>query len=468
MGGFHHVGCAGCTDIFEAENCPLAALGPAGDPSTRLNRTAAGSAPAGATAAEPVADVVPPAAAAAPPSGRAPRGARVPAAVVAFGVVSLLTDLSTEAVNAILPLYVTAVLGMGPLAYGLIDGIYQGVSAAVRILGGWWSDVSRRPKWISFIGYAVAAVSKVALLFATGFGTIAAVVAVDRLGKGVRSGPRDALIASASTPARLGRDFGVHRALDTVGASLGPLAAFAILAAIPWGAGGYRTVFVMSAAVAILGLVVLVTTVPDLRGVSRKVKKWGRWQDLRTPAMLRLYVVAGMLGLGTIGDGFIYLTLSQGDTVAAQYFPLLFVGTNVAFLALSVPLGKLADRVGRATVFIGGHVGLLAMYGLLLVGGSSLAWVAAVLFLSGLYYAATDGVISALTAQVVGEQSRASGISAAQTVVAIARFGSSLGFGLAWQLWGSTTAVLIIAGLLAAAAAVSVPLLRPWLRPVSA
>ncbi len=224
----------------------------------------------------------------------------------------------------------------------------------------------------------------------------------------------------------------------------------------------------MSAGVAILGLVVLVAAVPDLRGLSRKVKKWGRWQDLRAPGMIRLYIVAGLLGLGTIGDGFIYLTLSQREAVAAQYFPLLFVGTNVAFLALSVPLGRLADRIGRATVFIGGHVALLAMYVLLLAGHDSLLWVAGVLALSGCYYAATDGVISALTAQVVGEQSRASGISATQTVVAVARFGSSIGFGLIWQLMGRTAAVTIIAVLLAVAVSSSSILLRPWLRRATA
>jgi MFS family permease len=393
---------------------------------------------------------------------------KVPAAVVAFGTVSLLTDLASEAVNAILPLYVTAVLGLGPLAYGFIDGIYQGASAAVRILGGWWSDVSRRPKWVSFLGYATSAVSKVMLLFAGGFAGIASAVTVDRLGKGLRTGPRDALIANASTPKDMGKNFGVHRTMDTLGALIGPLVAFAILAAIPWGAGGYTTIFVISAAVSALGLVVLVVMVPDLRSARRNQpkKKWGRWADLRTPRMIRLYVMAGLLGLGTIGDGFIYLTLSQGDALAARYFPLLFVGTNLTFMALSVPLGKLADRIGRGTVFVGGHLALLVMYVLLIRGNQGAWWVVAVLALSGAYYAATDGVIAALTAQVVRPQSRASGISATQTVVALARFGSSIGFGIMWQFYGSTVAVTVMSALLAVALAAAAVLIRPWLRRV--
>ena len=195
---------------------------------------------------------------------------RVPTAVLAFGVVSLLTDVSSEAVAAVLPLYITVVLGMGPLAYGFIDGIYQGVSAAVRILGGWWSDSTKRPKWVAFVGYLASAISRVALLLVSGFASIAAVIAVDRLGKGLRTGPRDSLIATASDPADLGRNFGVHRAMDTAGALAGPLLAFDVLAAIPLGVGGYRAVFVFSAAFALLGVVVLALAVPDLRTARGK------------------------------------------------------------------------------------------------------------------------------------------------------------------------------------------------------
>ena len=156
-----------------------------------------------------------------------------------------------------LPLYITAVLGMGPLAYGFIDGIYQGVSAAVRILGGWWSDSTKRPKWVAFVGYFASALSRVGLLLATGFASITAVIAIDRLGKGLRTGPRDSLIATASDPGDLGRNFGVHRAMDTAGALAGPLLAFAVLAAIPLGLGGYHAVFVFSLAFAVLGVIVL-------------------------------------------------------------------------------------------------------------------------------------------------------------------------------------------------------------------
>ncbi len=404
---------------------------------------------------------------------------RVPSAVLAFGAVSLLTDISSESVSAVLPLYITAVLGMGPLAYGFIDGIYQGVSAAVRILGGWWADTTRRPKWVAFVGYLTSALSRFGLLFAGGFGTITAVITADRLGKGLRTGPRDALIATASDPADLGRNFGVHRALDTFGAVVGPLIAFAVLAAVPFGLGGFHSVFVFSAAFAVLGLVVLVVAVPDLRGVARTIPEAEpgaveaaprarriafRLADLGRPELRRVLAVAGLLGVATVGDGFVYLALSDRGSLAATYFPLLFVGTNLAYLALAIPMGRLADRIGRGMVFLAGHAVLLGVYLLSAVGFGGTPTLVVVLLLLGTFYAATDGVLAALATQTVPPESRASGIAAAQTVVAVARFVSSVGFGLMWQLAGRSEALLVMGVALVVALTVATWLLQPLLR----
>ena len=191
------------------------------------------------------------------PAGSARR--RVGSTVVLLGIVSLLTDVSSEAVSAVLPIYLTAVLGLSPLAYGFIDGLYQGVSALVRILGGWLADRADRPKWVAFLGYGLSAVTKVALIAAQGLGAVTAVITVDRLGKGLRTAPRDALIAASTPAASLGRAFGVHRALDTTGAAIGPLLAFGILWFVP---GDYPAVFIASLAAAVMGLAVLLLLVP--------------------------------------------------------------------------------------------------------------------------------------------------------------------------------------------------------------
>ncbi len=410
--------------------------------------------------------------------GRVPRR-RVPAAVLAFGVVSMLTDISSESVTAVLPLYITAVLGLGPLAYGFVDGLYQGASAAVRILGGWWADARRRPKWVAFVGYAASAVSRIVLIVATGFAAITAVIAVDRLGKGLRTGPRDALIASASEPTDLGRNFGVHRSMDTLGALIGPLVAFGVLAAVPSVTGGFRSVFVFSAAFAILGLVVLAVAVPDLRrplpaapaagAASASRPRLGlRWADLVRPGLRRVLVASALLGLVTVGDGFLYLALADRAALAATYFPLLIVGTNVAYMALAIPIGKLADRIGGGLVFLLGHTVLLGAYAIAAGALGGTAGMLLVLLLLGTFYAATDGVLAALATRMVPEESRASGIAAAQTVVALARFGSSVGFGLMWQVLGRGTALWVMAAGLVVALAGAAVALRPLLRTAKA
>ena len=399
------------------------------------------------------------------------RAGRLPGTVLALGVVSFFTDVSSESVVAVLPLYVTAVLGLSPVAYGFLDGVYQGTSAVVRVLGGWWADRTGHAKRVAFVGYGVSAISRLALLPATGFAAITGVVALDRLGKGLRTGPRDALIADASAPDQLGRNFGVHRAMDTAGALVGPLAAFALVAAIPVGLGGYRSVFVLSAATALIGLAVLVVAVPGGRRRTAAAPPGSpdpaepaprmRWRDLTSPGLRRLLLGAGLLGLLTVGDGFLYLVLAGSGTIGAAYFPLLMVGTNAAYLALAVPMGRLADRVGRTPVFLGGYVLLLAGYLLCAVQRGGVVEVVGVLLLLGAYYAATDGVLAAMASSRVPEASRASGIAAAQTVVALSRFASSIGFGLLWDATGRGSAMLVMAVGLALALPVAGRLLRP-------
>ncbi|GIF13762.1 MFS transporter [Actinoplanes teichomyceticus] len=381
---------------------------------------------------------------AAGPGGRAPR---VATTVVLLGVVSLLTDISSEMVTAVLPLYLTAELGLGLLAYGVVDGLYQGVSALVRIFGGYLNDRTNRPKWVAVSGYGISALSRIALVPAHTFAAITAVITADRLGKGFRTAPRDALIADASDPGALGRAFGVHRALDTVGAALGPLVAFALLLLVP---GGYRAVFVASFAFGLVGVAVLVLFVPDRRTAGGGLPVRRLFAELAAPRLRRPLLAAGLLGLCTVGDGFLYLSLQHSGDFAARWFPLMYVGTNLVYLALAVPLGRLADRAGRARVFVGGHVALLAVYLVAAGSGGGVLPTLLALALLGVYYAATDGVLPALISRRVPAQARGSGIAAAQTVVVLTRFAVSLAFAGLWEAIGPASALCLAAGCLAA------------------
>lgn len=380
---------------------------------------------------------------------RWPRRPRVARVVWTLGLVSLLTDISTESVAAILPLYLTAVLGLSPVAYGLIDGLYQGVSALVRLGGGWLADRTDRPKWVAFAGYAFSAVARAFLLVASGAAGLAAAVSADRVGKGLRTAPRDAMISAASDPDHLGHAFGVHRALDTLGAAIGPLLAFALLWLIP---DGYSTVLIVSLAFAVVGVALLGLLAPDQRVRTAQERTDSgpafRLRDLTDARLRPLLVVAGGLALLTVGDGFIYLVLLEHGGFSAAWFPLLYVGTNVAYLVFAVPVGRLSDRVGRARVLVAGHVALVGAYVTATLAGPTVAITLGALVLLGLFYASTDGVTAALAGQLVPPRARTSGIAAAQTVVAVARMLASAGFGLLWWSLGPRTAILAVAALL--------------------
>ncbi|MET9958335.1 MFS transporter [Streptomyces sp. NPDC006326] len=398
------------------------------------------------------------------------RRAALAPTVLAFGTVSLITDVSSEMVTAVLPLYLVAGLGLTPLGFGLLDGLYNGVSALVRLTGGHLGDRFGRHKALAGLGYGLSALCKPLLLLVHTLPAIGAVLALDRTGKGLRTAPRDALISLAAAPEERGRAFGVHRAMDTAGALIGPVLAFLILRAA---ADGYDAVFTVSACVAALGVLVLVLFVPGRRtrrpgatpaepvSLKASLGLLGR-RDLR-----RIGLCALLLGLCTVSDGFVFLLLQHATGLADRWFALLPLGTAGAFFLLALPLGRLADRIGRWRVFLGGHLALLLAYGLLLTGGTphgvDAALPYAVLLLHGGFYAATDGVLMAAAAGAVPEEHRGGGLALVQTGQALARFAASLGFGAAWTVWGARPALAVAAVLLAGAAAVCARL-----RPVEA
>ncbi|MEV5734453.1 MFS transporter [Streptomyces sp. NPDC052292] len=462
-------------------------------------------------------------------------GRRVAPVVLVLGTVSLITDVSSEMVTAVLPLYLVSRLGFSPLGFGTLDGVYNGVSALVQLTGGHLADRVRNHKLMAGLGYGLSALCKPLLLLAGSIGTLGTVLALERTGKGLRTAPRDAMI-SLSTPARdQGRAFGVHRAMDTTGAMLGPLAAFLILRAA---ADGYDAVFGVSACVAVLGVLVLVLFVPGRRQTARTDGTDGLggtgepggpegagepagigglgWPGgtgrpggpdgtgrpggpdgtgepgrtggpggtggpdgpdasdgrppvrvrealalLRVPRLRALAGCAALLGLTTVSDAFVYLLLQRRAGIGEQWFTLLPLGTAVVFLSLAVPVGALADRIGRHIVFLAGHVGLLTAYALLLWAPATPVLAPAVLALHGAFYAATDGVLPAALAGLVPEELRASGLAIVGTSQALARFCCSLAFGAAWTVWGDGPALAGSAVGLLCCAAVAGLVLRP-------
>jgi MFS family permease len=363
-----------------------------------------------------------------------------------LGLTSLLTDISSEMVTATLPLYLLLTLRLAPLQFGLIDGINQGASILVRIASGLIADRWRRAKEVATAGYAFSAVCRIGLLLVgRSWLGISGVVLLDRIGKGIRTSPRDAMIAESVSSEKLATAFGVHRAMDTAGAMLGPLVAAGLLLLAP---GSYDVVFIVSFSFAIVGVAVIALLVEkrdEAVPASNSPQLSSRIisQLLSQTNFRALVLISSALALATLSDSFIFLTMQRRFDFSLSLFPLLYVGIAVVYMLLAIPVGRLADRLGRRYVFIVGY-GLLAVaYGLLLLPGLPTVLSLGVLLLMGLYYAATDGVLSALASAMLPEQWRTTGLAIMTTGTGLGRLLASLGYGALWTYLGPNQALSI-------------------------
>ncbi len=360
--------------------------------------------------------------------------------VWALGVTSFVTDISSEMITSVLPLYLVIYRQMTPLAYGSVDGLYQAGAALVRIGSGLVADRSQRHKAIATTGYGLSALAKLAYAAGPAWGMFLAAVTLDRVGKGLRTAPRDAMIAAATPRAMTATAFGVHRALDAAGAALGPFITFAVLALVP---GGYDQVFLVSFVCALVGvasLTLLVDVPPAVAPVRLSLLGHAR-AALRTPGFGRVASGAALVSLVSISDGLIYLVAQQQTAFTPGRLPLLFVGTQASYFLLAGPLGAVADRLGARRMFLAGHGALIAVYVVLWRGVDSTIGLACVLLALGAYYAATDGVLTAMASRLLPTEARASGLGLLATCTTTARGLAALLFGALWTATSASTAV---------------------------
>jgi MFS family permease len=375
---------------------------------------------------------------------------RVAAIVWYLGLTSFFTDVSSEMVSSVLPIYLVSYLHLTPIAFGTIDGLYQGFAAIARVGGGYFADRWRSHKAVASVGYVLSAVCKIALLSAgNAWSLVAATIAVDRTGKGIRTAPRDALI-SLSTPSKdLGYAFGVHRSLDAAGAVLGPLVAFAIFWYLP---GNFEAIFLLSFCIASVGvgIILFFVNAPSSTYASENeaVSLRGAAALLGIQSFSRLSVAGAILSIATISDSFIFLTLQQQSDFGIAYFPLLYVGVAGFNSLCAVPFGRLADRHGRWRTFLIGHVLLLCVYGILLTPTGPGRLLATVVLLGG-YYAATDGVLTAMASATLPPAFVGSGLAVLVTITNASRLFASVLFGALWQWFGMGSGITVFATALA-------------------
>lgn len=355
----------------------------------------------------------------------------IPLNVKVAGIVSFFTDFSSEMIVPVLPLFLSVTLGAPAAAIGVIEGIAESTASVLRVFAGWLSDRAGRRKPLVVAGYGLSNLTKPLLALAGSWPHVLAVRFADRLGKGIRGAPRDALIADSVPPERRGLAFGFHRSMDTLGAAVGPLVAFATLALLP---ENYRAVFWIAA---IPGAIAIAVAVFLLRDIARPQAP-GRAPRLSFAGLGRSFatftLIATVFALGNSSDAFLILR-TKNLGLPAPAIPLAYFAFNVIYAALATPAGALSDRVGRRVMLIGGYAIFALVYlGFAVAGGPGGGVQAVGLFLVyGVYYALTEGVQRALVVDLVPSGLRATALGTFSTATGVALLPASLVAGILWD-----------------------------------
>lgn len=332
-------------------------------------------------------------------------------------------------VYPLVPFFLTAALGASPAMLGLIEGLAESVASVLKVFAGFISDRIGKRKGLIIAGYGAAALGKLLLALAAGWGMVLTARVVDRLGKGIRTAPRDALIADSAHEDKRGRAFGLHRTLDTWGAVAGVGLGYWFFTRMP---GEYARVFLVALLPAVLGVLVLLAVREPKHGRLRVAPPRLSWNML--PRRLQLFLVITLLfTLGNSSNAFLLLRAqSLGFTAAAAI--LLYGAYNASYALSSYPVGLVSDRIGRKTLLVAGYSFYGVVYlGFALLDAASHAWITWALFaLYGLYSGFTDGVEKALVSDLAPRELRATAIGLHGTLVGIGLFPASF---IAGQLW---------------------------------
>jgi MFS family permease len=391
------------------------------------------------------------------------RKTRLPRTVFALAAVSLLTDASSEMIYPLLPLFLSSVLGASATALGAIEGAAESVAALLKLGSGVWSDRLTRRKPLVVFGYALASAVRPLIGLAQSAWQVGALRVTDRIGKGIRTSPRDALIADAVQPSQRGAAFGLHRAGDHLGGVVGPVFAFALLQLFGF---SLRSVFLLAAIPAALSLLVLIA------GVREEARRGSRDGGVRFGEPIALgsefwkYLsVLFLFALGNASDAFLLLRASALG-VAVAHVPLLWAAHHVVKAIANVPGGALSDRIGRRPLIVAGWAVYAIVY--LAFARASTAWHVWALFLGyGLYFGLTEGVEKAFVADLVPERLRGSAYGWFNFTLGLAAFPASLIFGVLWDKRGPTTAFGVAAVLAAAASVLLLVMVRGRGRPMA-
>ncbi len=392
----------------------------------------------------------------------------LPRNVWAVSLTSFFMDISSEMVINLIPLFLANVLGVKTNIIGLIEGVAEAIASILKLFSGWLSDKLRARKWLTVVGYGISALAKPFFYFADTWGWIAAVRWADRVGKGIRTAPRDALVADSIKEEQRGMAFGFHRAADTAGAMVGLLVALGLVwaaqsSAVALGEETFRLIVLVSIIPAILAVLALVIGVKDVKVKGSAVFPKFAFKSLGKQFMIFMLIV-GLFDLGNSSDAFLVLRAQSLGMSVTGILGMLAV-FNLVYTLVSTPAGILSDRIDRRTLIIGGWTVYALVYlGFGLASTTKQIWVLYIIY--GFYYGMAYGTAKALVADLVPAELRGTAYGTYNAVLGILDFPASLIAGILWQGIGAwqgfgPSAPFLFGAILAGLAAVMMALWKP-------
>ena len=356
--------------------------------------------------------------------------------IILLGLVSFFSDFSSEMIYPLIPLYLTSVFGATPALVGLVEGIAESLASLLKVFSGYVTDKYRKKKKLAFAGYSTGLLYKLALMVSTSWVGVLGARAIDRIGKGIRTAPRDVLVSENADRGSLGKAFGIHKALDMAGSAAGILAAFFLLAGLKGQAINYKSFFLVSMIPAVFGLVALLL-VKEKNAAAAPPKREAFWKNLKAVnGNLKLYLaVSFIFTIGNSSNTFLLLRAKSIGFTDQNVVLLYFIYNTVAAL-LSIPLGKLSDRIGKKKLLICGYIAFAIVYaGFALV--HSPAVMVCLFILYGTYTAMTAGVERAYIAEISPPALKGTMLGLQSTLVGIALLPASVIAGFLWTAFGA-------------------------------
>ncbi len=348
--------------------------------------------------------------------------------VTVTGFVSFFMDVSSEMIYPLVPLFLANVLGVNKSVIGFIEGIAESTASLLKVFSGWFSDRIRNRKWLMVFGYGISTLSRPILGLATGWHQVMGFRFVDRFGKGIRTAPRDAIVVESTPKAHLGRAFGFQRAMDTLGAVVGPALAFLLLEIY---SNGYRIIFWLSIIPAIIAVLLIVFFIVEKRtnpGESKIPKLSLKQFDGKFKAFV---LIAAVFAAGNSSDVFLILRAQQLGIPAIR-IPVVYLMFNLIYSVCSIPAGMAADRFGKRRVILLGFVLFaLVYYGFGVAANSEMVWMLFAFY--GVFMGLTEGVQKAYLADIIPTDFKATAFGIYNTAVGLAMFPASLIGGMLWD-----------------------------------